>query len=131
MNSEKMHLPAILLLGKQDSANSFVKIWFEKSRFRTVETTDIFQVLEEISDFTVVQRPDVILLEEISIQSDLSTINEFVQSSLSESNLPLFALLKSGNFINLDKSFEGNLHQLEAELEKIIPQPENSIRAAV
>jgi hypothetical protein len=126
-----MHPPAILLLGKQDSTNSFVRIWFEKSRFWTVETTDIFRVLEEISDFTVARRPDVILLEETSFQSDLSTINDFVQNSLPESNLPLFALLKSGNFINLDASFEGNLRQLEAELDKIIPQPESSIRAAV
>lgn len=122
MNPETPHPPVILLLSEKGVDNIFVKAWFEKSRFRTVEAEDIFQALEEISDFTVKKRPDIVILEVTSLLYDLGLIKEIIQTSTDEARTPIFAFPGAGINLNNNEYFEGDLNQLTAELEKIIPQ---------
>ncbi len=62
MEREYTHQSVIILLEVGAAAdNRFVKQWFRKSRFVTGETSDIFQALEEISDFTVCRCPDCLV----------------------------------------------------------------------
>ena len=116
------HLPVILLLDGNAIDNDCVKEWFKTSRFLTSETVDIFQALEEISDFTVRCRPDVVLLEVNSLTEDFFTVRKMVQTSSGECGFPIFALSDSGKIINHKECFEGNLTQLKTQLNKMIPE---------
>jgi DNA-binding response OmpR family regulator len=112
--------PVIFLCEK--TAGNYLKEWFEESRFLTSEATDIFQALEEISDFTVSRSPDVILLEVGSLTEELFTIREAVQIFSDEGNIPIFALTDKGKTINDDECFEGSFTKLTAELDRVIPE---------
>jgi len=122
MKQEHTHLPVILLLDGNAIDNDCVKEWFKTSRFLTSETVDIFQALEEISDFTVRCRPDVVLLEVSSLTKDFFTVRKMVKTSSGQCEFPIFALSDSGKIINHKECFEGNLTQLKTQLNKMIPE---------
>jgi CheY-like chemotaxis protein len=133
MRHENEHQPVILLLDGGPSAdNKFIKRWFQKSRFLTCEATDIFQALEDVSDFTMPQRPDVVLLEVKSMPEQFQVIRKMIQTPAGQSEMPIFAFSESGKRINHKECFEGNLAELEARLNQMIPAgPEtHSARAA-
>ena len=122
MRHENEHQPVILLLdGSRSADNKFVKRWFQKSRFFTCEATDIFQALEDVSDFTTPRRPDVILLEVKSIPDDFYVVKKMIQTPAGQTEMPIFALSEKGSLVNHSECFEGNLAQLEAKLNQMIP----------
>ena len=55
--------PVIVLLNGLAEENAFIRSWLAENEFLIRETTDVFQVLGEISDFTVQNAPDVILVD--------------------------------------------------------------------
>jgi hypothetical protein len=120
-----MRCPVLLLLDSQGGDNSLVKMWFEKSRFQTAQFEDVFQVLEELSDFTVRRSPDVIILEVASFLNNFSSVAEIIQTLPADSKVPIFSSSEFGSFSDFDGSFKGDLNQLNIELEKIIPQNRN------
>jgi hypothetical protein len=122
MRHETTHQPVILLLdGSPSVDNKFIKRWFQKSRFLTCEASDIFHALEEISDFTMSQRPDVVLLEVASMPEDFQIVKRMTQTHPGENEFHIFAFSESGTVIDDCNCFEGNLAQLEAKLNGIIP----------
>lgn len=129
MRHETTHQPVILLIDGSSSAdNRFIKRWFQKSRFLTCEATDIFQALEEISDFTMPQRPDVILLEVASMTDDFQMVKRMTQTTSGQDELLIFAFSEGGKIVNDRDCFEGNLAQLEAKLNGLIPVYGNTQR---
>lgn len=123
MNREIIHRTVILLLEtNSEMDNGSIKNWFKKSRFLTNETADVFEALEEISDFTVRFRPDVVLLEVNSLKEDFDRIRKMIQTPSGKCEFPIFALSDSGNIINDKECFEGNLAQIKTELDKMIPK---------
>jgi hypothetical protein len=62
MTPTTLHQPVILLLGKRRNTQDEVDTWLAESGYSTCEATDVFQVLERLSDFTVGESPDVVLL---------------------------------------------------------------------
>jgi CheY-like chemotaxis protein len=122
MRHENTHPPVILLLDGGPSAdNKFIKRWFQKSRFLTCEAADVLQALEEISDFTTPQRPDVILLEVESIPEGFQLAKRLTQAFSGQAEFPIYAFSGSGKAVNDGECFEGNLAQLEAKLNAMIP----------
>ena len=122
MRHETTHQPVILLLdGRPSADNKFIKRWFERSRFLTCEATNIFDALEEISDFTNFQRPDVVLLEVASMPDDFQIIKRMTQTHSGSSELLIFAFSEGGKVVDDGDCFEGNLAQLEAQLNRMIP----------
>lgn len=122
MRHQTTSQPVILLLdGSPSSDNQFVKRWFEKSRFLTCEANDIFHALEEVSDFTMQQRPEVILLEVASMPEDFRVVKMMTQTPTGQTEMPIFALSETGNVVNDQCCFEGNLTQLAAQLERLFP----------
>ena len=80
MKHGQVHMPVILLLENGTSADGeFIRQWLSDSRFMTCEAFDAFEVLEEISDYTTRDRPDVVILNVDSPDSDLHVIREIVK----------------------------------------------------
>jgi len=124
MTSQNVQAPIILLLDQDGIDNALVKTWFEQSRFSVVEAANAFQLLEEISDFTVRRCPDVIILDAASILSEFSLIKDMIHISKDEAGIPIFILSDSETSSDQEEYFKGNLAQLSVELDKIIPPKE-------
>jgi len=95
--------------------------WLESSRFNTCEASDIFQALEQISDFSVRERPDVVLLEVESPQSEYALYQRMMDETLYECEPAVLALAGDAEKTSGEFCFEGNLAQVASRLEGMIP----------
>ena len=120
---EHSHAPVILLLdGKANLVNGPIKSWFRESRYSTCEAHDLLSILEDLSDFTVRERPDVFLLEVDSLLDDLCSIKQFMQSTSADSQIPIFAVAPNDKSKH-DDCFVGSLQQVKDKLDSVIPMP--------
>ena len=122
MDSNFKHLPAIILVDQEKTLFFLTKEWFKNSRFQTWEATNVFEALEGISDFTVRSRPDVILLSVESITDDFQLLSELLlHGGMDELEFPIFALSGGNPMIKDMALFEGDLAEIEAKLEEMVP----------
>jgi hypothetical protein len=131
MEREGTNRTIILLIdGKLTSNDGFIKEWLEASPFMTNETTDIFQALEDISDFTMRSRPDVVLLEVGSLEEDFFTIRDLMEVFSLKDSFPIFALSDCGKVVNDKGCFEGTLAEVKAEIKKVFPKSSRAVAGA-
>ncbi len=116
------NVPVIVLIENSTSSDAqFVRQWLLESRYESCEASDVFAALEEISDFTMQSRPDVILLDAGSTVGELSFIREMVKSAPGEPEASIISM--SAIAISTDESdfYAGDLSQVAARLESLIP----------
>lgn len=123
MTSAKAQAPVILLLddGSPEDAE-FVRGWLDASRFNACEAPDVFGALEEISDFTLGTRPDVILLNVSRKGPELGLINAMVKTDAGQ---PDAEIISMAAFAPSDGSVgreHCDMHALAAVLNKLIPR---------
>ncbi|MEJ7847539.1 MAG: hypothetical protein WKF92_05570 [Pyrinomonadaceae bacterium] len=122
MNSVNQHPPILLLLdGSAAGDASSIKQWFENSRYLTWEATDIFDAIEEISDFTVQNRPDVVLIESNSRYKDMLFIRTLVESLPGDAHMPVIDFPEFGHSADGDGTLEKCLARLDIRLDQLIP----------
>ncbi len=117
------HPQAILLLdSKSGNENGTIRNWFRNSRFDTFEASSPLDIIEEISDYTMRERPDVYLVEVDSFADELDSILEFVQPLDADHKIPVFAVATPGTCPELDDCVVGDLEKVKNCLDSIIPQ---------
>jgi hypothetical protein len=122
MNTDFKHLPVILLVDTAKSSCIAAREYLQQSRFRTWEAANVFEALEGISDFTLRSRPDVILLGVESITDDFQLLSELLlHGGIDELEFPIFALSGGSPLIEDVALFEGDLAEIEAKLEEMVP----------
>ena len=118
MDRGQRHVPVILLMDRRTSADrGDVMDWFDNSRFSTYQASNVFEALEELSDFTIEQRPDVVLVDVESCDGQVSLMRDM--SGMED--LAVMALSSGGSMVATDGCFRGNLGQLVTHLDKLIP----------
>jgi hypothetical protein len=85
----------LLLLLDGSSKKGSVRIWLTNSGFVTWEAKDVRHALEEISDFTVKQRPDVVLLEVPALPDCFDTFRSTFEISADGNQFSVLALSDS------------------------------------
>jgi DNA-binding response OmpR family regulator len=86
MVPNQQNMPVIVLMDKESSSDqAMIRQWFEDSRFSTCESSNVFEALEQLSDFTIGSRPDVVLLDVDCCDDQLPIVREV-------SDLPVMAL---------------------------------------
>lgn len=129
MRKNRQRHPIILLVDECAEKNSFIKNWLELNDFSTRQTIDIFDVLDEIADFTMQKCPDVFMLPVNSPRGeDFNKIEELVQI-YSDSNKILVATVSDeneGKTYNVQQ-FAGT----EANLNALLPALSRTATAAV
>jgi hypothetical protein len=119
MTPTTLHQPVILLLGKRTNQDE-VDTWLEKSRFSTCEATDVFQVLEQISDFTVDKTPDVVFVHVDRMEAELEMLEKMLRASDGDFHASVIAY--SGNESQrLTNHDTLGLVALSRQLERLIP----------
>jgi len=126
------HPPVLVLLEKKAIVDhNLLKQWLEVNGFLAWNAEDVFDALEELADFTVRSRPDVILLEVGSLADDFRMIRSIVNDEPEgKSTQAIFALSDGRKSVNHSECYEGDLNQLKARLDRIIPK-RNYAQAAV
>ena len=121
---EKSKQPIILLVGEYGKENGFIKNWLESNNFSTREAVDVFEVLDEISDFTVRECPDIFMLQVKSQAADFDKINDLVQTFSDSSDILVASVSSKDGFIN-EKNNEKNISHrfsgVEANLNALLP----------
>ncbi len=94
-----------------------IRQWFEDSRFSTCEASNVFDALEQLSDFTIRKRPDVVLLDVECCEDEMPMVREV-------SDLPVMAVSgnTAGKSKNADKFYKSNFGQVVSRLNELIPQ---------
>jgi DNA-binding response OmpR family regulator len=111
MEVVRQHPPVILLLGPCETDK--IDQWLEHSPYSTSQVTDPFQALEQISDFTIRSRPDVIFLHVDSLADEMVLMQSIVANDKSE--IPIIG------FGSRDQSEEATIDALAARLDQLIP----------
>ena len=93
MTNKNGQQPMILLISKEEREESFFQQWLEENTSSICEANDIFQVIEEINDFTVRECPDVILLEVERASQD--SVEEMFYFSSDASEVEVIAYSKT------------------------------------
>lgn len=117
MASQRCQQPIILLITREESENCYsLKQWLRKNKFLTREATDVFQVIEEINDFTVRRCPDVILLEVEADEHESVTEMFHVSSGTTEIQIVAFSKTTGGKNQKL-----ASVSQLKAKFNEVLP----------
>ena len=119
MTPTTLHQPVILLLGKRRAKRDEVDTWLEESKYSTCEATDVFQVIEQLSDFTVGESPDVVFLH-IDREAEREMLENMLLASDGDFNASVIAYsaTESQRITNHDTF---GLGALERQLERLIP----------
>lgn len=115
MRSTTQHLPVILLLGKRKANHDEIDQWLAESRYSICEATNVFQALEEISDFTVGESPDVVFLHVDRLQNELDMLENMLDTSTGDVHASVIAFPGKGSFS------DSSLNVLAHQLEQLIP----------
>src|SRR5437773_2579178 len=120
MGREQRQMPVILLMDKASSGErGTVRQWFENSRFSTFEAANVFEALDEISDFTIEACPDVVLVNVDSYDNDFSLMRDMAGNG----DLSIMALSSKASIANKEdpSCFRGSLDKVATHLDKLFP----------
>jgi len=118
MRSGTQHLPVILLLGRRSKSHDEVDTWLAESRYSTHEANDVFQALEQVSDFTVRDTPDVVFLHVDSLDVEREMLEHMLFSAVGE---PCASIIAFSENEPRTGAYAGGLVGLERQLDRLIP----------
>lgn len=104
----------LLLLDDGSLMKGNVRMWLTSSGFVTWEAKDVCHALEEVSDFTVKRRPDVVLLEVPALPECFDTFRSTFEISADGNSFSVLALSNSKPSPESRPYVAGDLNQLKA-----------------
>ncbi|MEO8573491.1 MAG: hypothetical protein ABI481_05950 [Pyrinomonadaceae bacterium] len=119
MKTGTQHHPVILLLGKRLKTNDEVDSWLAESRYSAHEATDVFQALEDISDFTVRDTPDVVYLHVDRVDSEMAMLERMLATAVGDSCASVIAYPERGE--KGEQTSSDRFVGLARQLDKLIP----------
>jgi hypothetical protein len=102
----------LLLLDGGSSIKGRVRMWLTDSGFVTWEANDVGHAIEEISDFTVKRRPDVVLLEVAALPECFDTFRSTFEITPDGNNVSILALSDSNTPPEMKPFVARNFDQL-------------------
>jgi Response regulator containing CheY-like receiver, AAA-type ATPase, and DNA-binding domains len=107
--------PVILLVDETAKNCGQIRQWLERNEYLTCEAADIFQAIEQVSDFTVRQCPDVVLLEVDALSQDF--VREMFRTSYGTNEVFVLALSNSSQ----NNGSGDHIAQLKKRLDGALP----------
>ena len=122
MTRGQARMPVILLLENGTSRDGqVVRQWLSDSRFMTCEAYDPFEVLEEMSDFTMRDRPDVIILNVDPSQDSAQSLRDIVRCCADGQDPAIISMTNDLSERGDDNFYAPDMSQVAARLEKLLP----------
>ena len=120
MNSVHQHSPVIVLLDKLSGSGNTVDRWLEESRYRTWEASDVFQLLDQVSDYTVRNRPDVVFMHVGSTTAEQDFTRSLIEAGTCEAGFHVIDLTASTS--KNERDLSTTISTLKYQLDQFIPQ---------
>lgn len=120
MNAAPQHSPVILLLGAHAVENEGLEEWLANSGYRTWEAEDVFQVLEQVNDFTVRNRPEVVFLHVGETDEEHDLARNLIKAGAGDSGVPVIDLITMSVQQSADDLYD-QITDLACQLDKFIP----------
>jgi len=119
---ENAYSPVVVMVDREDTGDGVAaREWVEQSSYNSCEAHDVFEAIEEMADFTMEFRPDVIVLDADSCEKETETvIHALDEIHLSET--PVQVLTVSESNVHAGGSYEVTSDELPAQLEVLIAQ---------
>ena len=97
--------------------------WVEQSSYNSCEAHDVFEAIEEMADFTMEFRPDVIVLDADCCEKEAETVMHTLEAiHLSEAPVPVLAVSESSIHTTGGGHYEVTPDELPDQLEMLISQ---------
>src|SRR5438093_1518566 len=126
MDREQRQMPVILLMDKASSGErGTIRQWFQNSRFSTFEAANVFEALEEISDFTIEACPDVVLVDVDSYENDFPIMRDM--AGITDLSIMTLSSMTSSSKKSDSDCFHGSLGQVATHLDKLFPSSVGSV----
>lgn len=113
--------PVILLLAKQSVGSDPLDQWLEESRYRAWEASDVFQLLDQLSDYTVRKRPDVVFLHVGATSEEHDFIRSLIKAGTGEAGTHVIDLVTAST-PGAPRDIDMTISTLEDQLDQFIPQ---------
>lgn len=108
-----------MLIKERAAERRFVKNWLEENNYLTRETTEVFDALEEIMDFTVSRCPDVVLLTVDSPAKNFAAVAETIRIYTNSSRISVVTL--TGKISNQKNYFAQQFSETGTNLSGLLP----------
>lgn len=120
---------SVIVMVEADNSNDRNDIhkWFEDSRFNVFDAINIFDALEAVSDFTVRDRPDVVLLNVDCCDNDLPLIFTTFAAASPDANPQILGVKTKLDGWSGESCCKGDLAHVAARLDRLIPERSLSV----
>ena len=95
-----------------------------EGRYTANEATDVFQALEQVSDFTVREMPEVVYLRVDQLEAELEMLELMLVSPVGEPCASVIAFSEQDNRSGFDASGFGGL---DRQLSRLIPNSQQTV----
>jgi hypothetical protein len=128
MKTENQHVRVILLLESRSDEPQEVDAWLDESPYTTCEATNVFQALEQVSDFTVREAPDIVFLHVDRIETNRQILEGLISTPGGGHCAEVLAFAHDPAFSGYLRG--GDLDRLAQQLDRLIPAGSGAAGAA-
>jgi len=117
--------PVVVMVERGDTTGDgqTAREWVEQSSYNSCEAHDIFEAIEEMSDFTTEFRPEVIVLDADCCEDEADAVmHTLEQIHMSEAPVSLLAVSESSIHTTGGGRYEVTPEDLPEQLEMLISQ---------
>jgi hypothetical protein len=82
----------VLLFDERSPGHIHLKQWLKDRGYLAWEANDVCHAIEELSDFTVESRPDVVMLAVQSLEDNYAVVKDALQISPLDDSISVFAV---------------------------------------
>ena len=104
----------ILLLAKEESVHRPVGSWLKENGFIAWKANDVAHAIEELSDFTVQNRPHVVLLEVPFLSRSFQAVRSALRSCAGEPDMTVLAFDRQSDVLDDNQFFASDIGQLSS-----------------
>src|SRR4051812_4617279 len=96
-SEENNYSPVVLMVEREDTGDGVAaREWVEQSSYNSCEAHNVFEAIEEMADFTMPFRPDVIVLDaDCCADEAQSVMHTLEEIHLSDVPVPVLAVSES------------------------------------
>lgn len=120
MNAAQHQSPVIVLLGAHGVDNAGLEEWLANSGYRAWEAEDVFQVLEQVSDFTVRNRPEVVFLHVDETGGEHDLTRNLIKAGTGDSGVTVIDMVTVSASEGAD-DLSVKISDLACQLDQFIP----------
>jgi hypothetical protein len=124
MGDNSGYSPVVVMVEREDSGDGqAAREWVEQSAYNSCEAHDVFEAIEEMADFTMEFRPEVIVLDADCCEDEAESVMHALEEiHLSEVPIPVLAVSESSIHTTGGGRYEVGPDELPDQLEMLISQ---------